>query len=154
MLPFAWLGAMGCCWLGRRLYGPNSATGALAMWCMSPSILGHGSLLTSDVPAGSIAIITLCIFDKFLSQTNFWASLQLGLALGLAALCKFSLLFLLPTMSLNPKIYEVSEPELLRFRFPNNALCKQVGKTMERKRNWLSNLLARSPHYLTEPLLL
>ncbi len=98
MLPFAWLGAFGCYWLGRRFYGEVSGIFALVMWSFCPTILGHGCLVTCDVASASVLIVFVCLWDCFRERPSLESCLNLGLALGVAALCKFSLIVLIPVI--------------------------------------------------------
>ncbi|QDT07422.1 hypothetical protein K227x_58490 [Rubripirellula lacrimiformis] len=98
MLPFAWLGALGCYWLGRRFYGEEAGLFSLVMWCFSPTLLGHGCLVTSDVASASVLIIFICVWDYFRERPCLETAMNLGFALGVAALCKFSLIVLIPAI--------------------------------------------------------
>ena len=53
-IPFSLLGACVCYRWGKDLYGATAGWTALLLWCFSPTVLGHASLLTPDAPAASM----------------------------------------------------------------------------------------------------
>ena len=96
-IPFSILGAYVCyCW-GRELYGNVAGLTASILWCFSPYVLGHGSLITADVPAACFGVLAGFLFWRWLRQPSWPTTVAAGLGLGLAELAKFSwiVLFLL-----------------------------------------------------------
>ena len=87
-LPFCLAGACGCDLFARDLYSPNAALGALALWCFSPTILGHGQLLTPDVAAAAMGIFSVYAFWKWLGAFDWYYVMPAGLTQGLALATK------------------------------------------------------------------
>jgi hypothetical protein len=87
-IPFALLGGAICyCW-ARELYGEASGLLALALWCFSPDVLGHGHLLTTDVAGASFSIATFYSFWRWLRGRSWVDALLAGCFLGGALLTK------------------------------------------------------------------
>lgn len=87
LLVFAW---------SRSLWGTPAGLGSLALFCISPTTLAHGPLVTSDVCA-AVWLLTACAACWRLclnpTATN---TLLFGLATGLAFVAKFSAVLLIP----------------------------------------------------------
>jgi hypothetical protein len=95
-IPISLLGACTCyCW-ARDIYGVRSGLLAMALWCYSPSILGHGSLITSDVSAAAFAILCAYRFRCWLLAPNWQRAVWAGLTLGLVELTKMTWMILVP----------------------------------------------------------
>jgi hypothetical protein len=95
-ISFSVVGMVTCyCW-GRRLCGDSAAVFSICLWCFSPLMLGHGSLVTTDMPAASFGCLSgfrLWCWTK----SHTWKDASLfGITLGLALLCKFTILALVP----------------------------------------------------------
>lgn len=87
-LPFFVAGAWVCCRWATELFGGWAGLVALALWCFCPNLLGHGQLLTPDVPAAALGVAGLYIFCKWLRDPNWTLALASGFLLGLAQLAK------------------------------------------------------------------
>ena len=61
-IPFSWIGGIVCFLWARDLYGPRAGLLAMALWCFSPNILAHASLITPDAPAA--ALCTSCLLPR------------------------------------------------------------------------------------------
>ncbi len=93
-IPFSLLGAVVCFLWARELYGSVGGLVALCLWCFSPAILAHGSLITPDTGAAAIGVSGCYVFRKWLQhRTIGWAFVS-GVFLGLTLLTKFTWLFL------------------------------------------------------------
>lgn len=79
----------------RGLHGDAAGLLALALWTLSPSVLAHGSLVTTDVPAAVAAVFATYLFRRWLRQRTLVGALWVGAALGIAQIVKFSSLILL-----------------------------------------------------------
>lgn len=99
-LGFVLIGALACWRWARALFGAPSGLVALSLWCFSPYVLGHGPLIMNDVPAAAMGTAALYLFWRWLRRPGFWAVLAAGVVLGLAELCKFTLLILYPILPL------------------------------------------------------
>jgi hypothetical protein len=94
MIPFSLLGAIVCFAWARSVYGAGAGWLALLMWCFFPEILGHGALLTPDVPAAATGVLSGFLFDRWLRGPSVGGAVMAGLALGGALLTKNSWLIL------------------------------------------------------------
>ena len=91
-IPFSILGAMICALWASRLYGESAGVAAAALWCFSPTILGHGQLITPDVGAASLALSASYAFWRFMSRPTAGRAVLAGAVLGVAWLTKATLL--------------------------------------------------------------
>lgn len=102
-IPLALLGTTFCYVWGSRLYGNAAGFAAACLWAFNPSVLGHGHLITTDVPAGSSGVLACFLYSRFIDKPTWRMSLLCGVALGCAILCKtiWIILFcLFPTLFL------------------------------------------------------
>ena len=97
-IPFVVLGAWVCAVWARELYGGAAGVMAAALWCSSPYVLGHGSLMTTDAHAAAMGAFATYTFWRWLQEpTPTWMACA-GVALGLAELTKFTLIVLYPVL--------------------------------------------------------
>ncbi|MBA3315379.1 MAG: glycosyltransferase family 39 protein [Planctomycetaceae bacterium] len=97
LIPFATLGGLAAYWWARDLFGPPSAgLVAVLMWTFDPWILGHGGLVTPDVPAASCGILAGYLYWRWLRNRSFRDATLSGIALALAISCKYTMLLLIP----------------------------------------------------------
>jgi hypothetical protein len=78
----------------RSLYGPTAALVAATFACLSPNLLAHGPLITPDIYLACAVVGSLWAFDRLLRRPGTASAAVLGLALGLAAMCKLTGLLL------------------------------------------------------------
>lgn len=83
-----------CYGAARSLYGIPSAFTALLLWCTSPMVIGHGSLITPDVAAAATAALGVWALANWCQQPSRKNTTLAGIALGLAWLTKFTNLML------------------------------------------------------------
>lgn len=95
-IPFSVLGAMACYWWAKLLFGRLSGLAAAALWCFSPSILGHGSLLTPDVAGTALGLTSCFLFSRWLTAPSYRQALLVGAVLGLAEMAKSTWIILFP----------------------------------------------------------
>lgn len=95
-IPFSILGGA-ICWLwSRKLFGATSGLIAAMLWCFSPLVLGHASLLTPDAHAASLGIVAFYLFYRWTNKLTWWNAFFAGIVLGIAQLSKTSLLLFYP----------------------------------------------------------
>lgn len=83
---------------GRDEYGLWSASLALLLFAVSPNILAHTGLATTDLGVAAFYVAALYAWTRFLHRrTTRWLALS-GIAFGLAQAAKFSALLLIPTL--------------------------------------------------------
>jgi hypothetical protein len=84
------------CWgFSRSLYGPGGGLISLLFACLSPNLLAHGRLVTTDIFLTAAVLGSLWAFDSFARRPAFRNAFGLGLTVGAAILFKFSGLLLL-----------------------------------------------------------
>ena len=84
----------------RAALGAGPALVALALFCLSPTVLAHGGLVTTD--AGfALAFFAACLAAaRLFAAPSGGAALLLGVLLGVAQLTKFTALLLYPLLLL------------------------------------------------------
>lgn len=80
--------------------GSGAALVALLLYATSPTILGHGILVTTDVPAALGIFVGAYYFIRYLRDPSKKTLLQAGIVFGLAQLLKFSVVLLIPYFGL------------------------------------------------------
>lgn len=125
-LPFSLLGFWTCfCW-GRDLHGERGALLAAGLWAFSPMILGHGSLITPDVPAAATGVLAVYQFRRWLNESSLWNAVWLGVFAGIALLTKFTWAPLFPMIGLTGWLLwragEVRRPSVLLRDFSHLVL--------------------------------
>jgi hypothetical protein len=89
-LPFCWIGGLICFFWASQLYGDRAGWIALLLWCGEPLILGHGCLLTMDVPCAATGVLAMYVFWHWLRRRTWTLSGLVGMTMGLALLTKFT----------------------------------------------------------------
>lgn len=110
-IPFGLLGSYICYRWASCLVGSVAGGIASVLWCFSPYILGHGATINPDVPAAAGALAAIYWFWRWLKRPSWREAIIAGLMLGLAELCKFTLLVFYPLLPLLWGIYRRSERE-------------------------------------------
>ncbi len=93
-IPFSLLGMIVCSHWTRELYGDRAGLCAAVMWSFSPTMLGHGQLITPDVGAATTGLLAMYMFWKFMTCPAPRSAVLAGAALGVAWLTKSTLLVL------------------------------------------------------------
>ncbi len=91
---FAVMGGLAVFFWSRDLFGAGGGLLSLALWCLCPNVLAHCRLITTDAPAAALGVGSTYLFWRFLRRPSWPRAILVGVALGLAALTKFSLLLL------------------------------------------------------------
>lgn len=95
MMPvFAVLGGLVVFTWSSRMYGAWGGLLSLVLWVFCPNIMAHGRLITSDVSATAFGAGATYLFWRYLKGPSWRMAAVAGVALGLAELCKFSMLLL------------------------------------------------------------
>jgi hypothetical protein len=100
-VPFSLLGALVCCAWAQKLYGAIGGIIAVVLWCFCPFVLGHGSLITPDVPAASLGASACYAFWRWLKNPVWAHATTTGIVLGLAELAKTTLIVFYPLWALS-----------------------------------------------------
>jgi len=113
-IPFSWLGAIACYLWARDLNGRTSGVFACALWCFSPNILAHASLITADVGGTALGVAACYTFWQWLKKPTWTQAALTGIVLGLAELAKTTLILFYPLWPLLWVIYRWSDRHEMR----------------------------------------
>lgn len=78
------------------LHGAQAGNVAAAIWCFSPMLLGHGSLMTPDLGAATFGLLAFYALRRWLRCCTFATALEMGFCIGLALSTKFTWIPILP----------------------------------------------------------
>ncbi|MGH9955643.1 MAG: ArnT family glycosyltransferase, partial [Pyrinomonadaceae bacterium] len=84
----------------RDLLGPRAAVLAVALFSIEPTVLAHGRVVQTDVPAAFGFLLTCFALDRYLRKRTWKRAAWLGVACGLSFLAKFSMLIIAPLLVL------------------------------------------------------
>jgi hypothetical protein len=87
-------------WWAYRLWGDSAALLAVALASVDPNLVAHSSLVTTDVGVSLFMFLTVYLLWEFLSSPNWSLLAATGIATGMALLCKFSGILLIPIIGL------------------------------------------------------
>ena len=104
-IPFSWIGGIVCYLWARDLYGRPSGVFASALWCFSPNILAHASLITADAHATALGLAACYTFWRWLKKPTWTQAALTGVVLGIAELAKTTLILFYPLWPLLWLIY-------------------------------------------------
>jgi 4-amino-4-deoxy-L-arabinose transferase-like glycosyltransferase len=82
-------GAITFMW-ARDLFGSAAGIFALTLYSFCPNLIGHGMLVTTDIPLAVFTVLTLYLFWKRGKNPSWQSDMFTGLALGAAMASKFS----------------------------------------------------------------
>src|ERR1035437_5344028 len=83
---------------GRQLVGGGAALGAVLLYTMDPTILGHSYLVATDVGVSAFTVLLLFALWNYLRRPTTKRLVWCGLALGAVLCAKFSAVLLLPVV--------------------------------------------------------
>jgi hypothetical protein len=95
-IPFSWIGAATCFLWARDLYGRPAGVMACGLWCFEPNILAHASVMTPDMGGTALGVAACYTFWKWLKNPTWSQAAITGVVLGLAELCKTTLILFYP----------------------------------------------------------
>jgi hypothetical protein len=84
----------------RKLFGETAALISVALYVLEPTVLAHGRIVHTDVPAALVYLLFFFTLQRYSEEPGLKRALVLGLACGVALLTKFSLLVVLPVLGL------------------------------------------------------
>jgi 4-amino-4-deoxy-L-arabinose transferase-like glycosyltransferase len=99
----------------QRWAGSLAALLALVCFTLSPTLLAHGRLVTTDVAAAFGVTLTGFAFSRFLAHPSPTGALLAGVALGTALLLKSTTALLLPLCAALLLVWIVLEPGQVRW---------------------------------------
>lgn len=83
----------------RDLFGKRVAVLSVGLFILEPTILAHGRIVHTDVPAMLVYLLFFVTLRSYLKVPTLKRVVLLGLACGLALTTKFSMIILLPVMA-------------------------------------------------------
>lgn len=84
----------------RRHWGERAALFAVALFALEPTMLAHGRVVQTDVPSALAFLLFVIAFHEYLKAPNARRAAYVGLAAGLAAVTKFSMIVLGPVLGI------------------------------------------------------
>jgi len=84
----------------RQLFGPRAGVLAVALFSIEPTVLAHGRVVHTDVPAALAYLVFFFALYGYVRAPTLRRTLWLGLASGLAPVTKYSMLALVPVIGL------------------------------------------------------
>src|ERR1700704_3052505 len=84
----------------RDLFGPRAALLAVALFALEPTILAHGRVVQTDIPAAFGFLLTIFALYRYLRAPTWKRAGALGAAAGVAMLAKYSMIVLGPSLAL------------------------------------------------------
>ena len=89
-VPFSWLGAIVCYLWARDLSGKLAGVMACTLWCFSPNILAHASLITADAHATALGLAACYTFWRWLKKPTWTQAAVTGSELSFSVFSFFS----------------------------------------------------------------
>lgn len=83
----------------RRLFGRRAALFAVALYSFEPTVLAHGRVIQTDVPAALSYLLFFFTLHGYARSPTLRRALGLGAACGLALVTKFSLVVVAPVFA-------------------------------------------------------
>ena len=104
----------------RRDWGLPAAALALFLCALSPDVLAHGQIVTTDIGAALFMFLSVVAFERVVERATWRRLLLAGLAAGAAVATKFSMLVLGPVLVLLA-VVAVLAPEPMRRAWTREA---------------------------------
>ena len=76
--------------LGRDLFGETIGLAAAVVFVLTPPVLAHGGLATTDMAGTAAVALALWVLYRWLDTPAWPWTIALGAAIGFGALCKFT----------------------------------------------------------------
>ena len=84
--------------VGREFFGDRAAVLAVALFVVEPTMLAHGRIVQTDMPAALGYLLFFFALYRFLKSVNASRAIALGLATAFALLTKFSMIIIVPVL--------------------------------------------------------
>jgi Dolichyl-phosphate-mannose-protein mannosyltransferase len=84
----------------RQSHGPAAGLLALTLAVFHPSLLAHGHLATTDLPAAFLILLGSWAFWRWSRFPAAWSALLVGACIGLAAATRLTAWFLVPSLAI------------------------------------------------------
>lgn len=96
----------------RRLFGERAALLAVALYAFEPTVLGHGRIVHTDLPAALVFLLAFFMLDRYAREPVARRAAWLGLAAGVALVTKFSMVVLAPVLAVGAALMLWRAPRL------------------------------------------
>ncbi|HYN86320.1 MAG TPA: phospholipid carrier-dependent glycosyltransferase [Pyrinomonadaceae bacterium] len=96
----------------RRHFGERAALLAVALFAFEPTVLGHGRVVHTDLPAALVFLLAFFALDSYRRAPDARRAAWLGLAAGVALITKFSMVVLAPVMAVGAALMLWRAPRL------------------------------------------
>lgn len=83
----------------RRLFGDAAAVFAVALYTLEPTVLAHGRVVQTDVPAALAYLLFFFTLHNYWREPSTRRAALLGLSTGFALVTKFSMVILGPVLA-------------------------------------------------------
>jgi Dolichyl-phosphate-mannose-protein mannosyltransferase len=83
----------------RELFGARAALLALFLFALEPTVLAHGRVVQTDIPATFGFLLVCCTLYSYMKGRTWRRAMWVGAAAGLALLGKFSMLIVAPFLA-------------------------------------------------------
>jgi len=110
--------------IGRRLFGPGAGLLALLLAALSPTLLAHGRLVTTDLPATLCMLLILITFARLVDCITWPRILIFSVTLSASSLTKFSWPLIIPALAIMAIIAVCRNKPFI---------CPLLGKTFKQK---------------------
>ena len=87
-------------WWAYRLWGHRAALLAMTLASFEPNLVAHSSLVTTDIGVTLFIFLTIYLLWEYLNFRTWWSLAAAGVSLGVALVCKFSAVLLIPIIVL------------------------------------------------------
>ncbi len=89
----------------KKNFGQQTALLSLVLMCLSPTLLAHGRLVTTDVGAALGVVMTIFFWLRLLKKPQLLNIILAAVILGISLLFKFSLVLLIPFLAIITLMY-------------------------------------------------
>jgi 4-amino-4-deoxy-L-arabinose transferase-like glycosyltransferase len=86
----------------RDLLGPRAAVLAVALFTFEPTILAHGKIVQTDIPAAFGLLLSVYVVWNYIRAPGWQTACGLGAAVAVALLAKYSMLVVVPAVFAAP----------------------------------------------------
>ena len=105
----------------RDLFGPFAAVLAVILFSLEPTVLAHGRVVQTDIPASFGYLLFWFMLRKYSLDRSIKRAMWLGFAIGLAILTKFSMLLVGPIVV--------------------GYFAIRIGKRIRQKESWIGSVV-------------
>lgn len=109
----------------RDLLGPRVGVLAVALFALEPTVLAHGRIVQTDIPASFGLLLSVYAVWKYIRVPGWRTACGLGAAVAVALLAKYSMLLVVPAVLAAPLVL-CFMPDALRMNRFRDAILGTV----------------------------